>query len=86
MVPLIEPFSSKNLLGEASTSRVPVTADVVTTLSTTFEQSVSVSVLPLSVVDYRVVHVGPQVEDPSFGGIVFEKEELETSPECTADS
>ncbi|GJR87331.1 hypothetical protein Tco_0211342 [Tanacetum coccineum] len=54
MVPLIEPLSSKNLLGEASTSRVPVTADV--------------------------------VEDPSSGGIVFEKEELETSPEPVAGS
>ncbi|GKC92034.1 hypothetical protein Tco_1157476 [Tanacetum coccineum] len=56
MVPLIEPFSSENLLGEASTSGVPVTADVVTTLSTTFAQSVSVLVPPLLVADYRVVH------------------------------
>nr|GEW30486.1 hypothetical protein [Tanacetum cinerariifolium] len=85
-VPLIEPLSSKNLLGEASTFGVPVTADVVTTLSTTFAGSVSVSVPPLSVADYGVVHVGPQVEDPSSGGIVFEKEEMETSPKPVAGS
>ncbi|GJR39862.1 hypothetical protein Tco_1215546 [Tanacetum coccineum] len=59
MVPLIEPFSSKNLL---------------------------VLVPPLSIAYYGVVHVGPQVEDPSSGGIVFEKEELETSPEPAAGS
>ncbi|GJS44376.1 hypothetical protein Tco_0569419 [Tanacetum coccineum] len=86
MVPLIEPLSSENLLGEASTSGVPVTADVVTTLSTTFAQSVSVSVPPLLVADYQVVQTRPQVEDPSSGGIVFEKEELETSPEPVAGS
>nr|GEV40547.1 hypothetical protein [Tanacetum cinerariifolium] len=51
MVPLIEPLSFENLLGEASTSGVPVTADAVTTLSTTFAQSVSVLVPPLLVAD-----------------------------------
>nr|GEW30485.1 protein suppressor of K(+) transport growth defect 1-like [Tanacetum cinerariifolium] len=85
-VPLIEPLSSKNLLGEASTFGVPVTVDVVTTLSTSFAGSVSVSVPPLSVADYGAVHVGPQVEDPSSGGIVFEKEKMETSPKPVAGS
>ncbi|GKA69145.1 hypothetical protein Tco_0775209 [Tanacetum coccineum] len=39
----------------------------------------------LSVADYGVVHAEPQVEDPSFDGVVFEKEELATSPEPTVD-
>ncbi|GKD32035.1 hypothetical protein Tco_1242813 [Tanacetum coccineum] len=86
MVPLIEPLSSENSPGEASTSEVLVTADALTTLSTTFAQSVLVSVPPLSVADYKVVHAGPQIEIPSFGRIVFEKEELETSPEPAGGS
>ncbi|GKE89859.1 hypothetical protein Tco_1567334 [Tanacetum coccineum] len=86
MVPLIEPLSSENLLGEASTSGVPVNADVATTLSTTFAQSVSVSVPPLSIADHGVVHARLQVEDPSSGEIVFEKEKLETSPEPAVGS
>ncbi|GKB99568.1 hypothetical protein Tco_0985705 [Tanacetum coccineum] len=86
MVPLIEPLSSENLLGEASTSGVPVNADDATTLSTTFTQSVSVSVPPLSVADHGVVHARLQVEDPSSGEIVFEKEKLETSPEPAVGS
>ncbi|GJZ84526.1 hypothetical protein Tco_0649865 [Tanacetum coccineum] len=72
MVPFIEPLSSENLLGEASTFGVPITVDVVTTLSTTFAQYVSVLVPLLLVADYGVVHAGPHVEDPSSG-----KEELE---------
>ncbi|GJS60993.1 hypothetical protein Tco_0655777 [Tanacetum coccineum] len=86
MVPLIEPLSSENLLGEASTFGVPVTIDAVTTLSTTFAQSVSVSVPLLSVADHGVVHTGPQDKDPSSGRIVFKKEELETSPEPAVGS
>nr|GEV42669.1 hypothetical protein [Tanacetum cinerariifolium] len=81
MVPLIEPLSYENLLGEASTSGVPVTADAVTTLSTTFAQSVLVLAPLQSVADHGVVNVGPHVDDPSYGGIVFEKEELKTSHE-----
>ncbi|GJW12703.1 hypothetical protein Tco_1578530 [Tanacetum coccineum] len=46
---------------------------------------VSILVLPLSVADHRVIHVGLQVEDPTSNGIVFEKEELETSPEPAAN-
>ncbi|GJU28262.1 hypothetical protein Tco_1166883 [Tanacetum coccineum] len=84
MVPLIEHLSSENSPGEASTSGVLVTVDALTTLSTTFTQSVLVLVPPLSVADYRVIHAGPQIESPSSGGIVFEKEELETSPEPAA--
>ncbi|GJW93018.1 hypothetical protein Tco_0172690 [Tanacetum coccineum] len=72
-----KPLSSENLLGAASTSGVLVSADAVTTLSTTFAQYVSVLVPLLLVADYGVVHAGPQVEDPSSGEIVFKKEELE---------
>ncbi|GKE89741.1 hypothetical protein Tco_1567216, partial [Tanacetum coccineum] len=39
MVPLAEPLSSRSLIGEASTSVVPVAAEPVTTLSTTFVSS-----------------------------------------------
>ncbi|GKD95094.1 hypothetical protein Tco_1374931, partial [Tanacetum coccineum] len=53
-----------------STSGVLVSADAVTTLSTTFAQFVSVLVPPLSVTDHEVVHAGPRVEDPSSGKIV----------------
>ncbi|GKB01378.1 hypothetical protein Tco_0829422 [Tanacetum coccineum] len=59
MVLLIEPFPSKNLLGEASTSGIPITADVVMNLSTTFAQSVLVSIPSLSVADYEFVHAEP---------------------------
>ncbi|GKA36510.1 hypothetical protein Tco_0723001 [Tanacetum coccineum] len=62
MVPLIEPLSSENLLGEA------------------------ISVPSLSVADHGDVHAEPQVDDPSSGGIVFEKKELETSPEPVVGS
>ncbi|GJT48646.1 hypothetical protein Tco_0974803 [Tanacetum coccineum] len=86
MVTLIEPLSSEDLLGEVSTTGVPVTADVVTTLSTTFAQSVLVSIPSLSVADHGDVHAELQVDDPSSGGIVFEKEELETSPEPVVGS
>ncbi|GJW40885.1 hypothetical protein Tco_0066730 [Tanacetum coccineum] len=71
---------------KASTFGVPIIVDAVTTLSTTFAQSVSILVPPLSVANYEVVPTRPQVEDPSSGGIVFEKEELETSPEPAMDS
>ncbi|GKC02190.1 hypothetical protein Tco_0993800 [Tanacetum coccineum] len=50
MVPLAEPLSSQSLIGEASTSVVPSTAELVTTLSTTFASSSFVP--PLSVSDY----------------------------------
>ncbi|GKD42441.1 hypothetical protein Tco_1267086, partial [Tanacetum coccineum] len=50
MVPLAEPLSSRSLIGEASTSAVPSTVELVTTLSTTFASSSFVP--PLSVSDY----------------------------------
>ncbi|GKE69966.1 hypothetical protein Tco_1528038, partial [Tanacetum coccineum] len=45
LVPIIEPLSTKNLVGEASTSMVPATA-VTTALSTTFIQANTVPPVP----------------------------------------
>ncbi|GKE21566.1 hypothetical protein Tco_1433078, partial [Tanacetum coccineum] len=39
MAPLVEPLSSKSLIGKASTSVAPATAEPITTLSTTFTPS-----------------------------------------------
>ncbi|GKC40166.1 hypothetical protein Tco_1052550, partial [Tanacetum coccineum] len=78
MVPLIESLSAENLIGEASTSGVSATATT-TALSTTFIQTSSVP--PISVADYEVSGAGPSTKVPSPLKIVFEKEELETTPE-----
>ncbi|GKE12531.1 hypothetical protein Tco_1416082 [Tanacetum coccineum] len=77
MIPLIEPLSAENLIGEASISRVPATATT-TALSTTFIQTSSVPLV--SVADYEVSDVGPSTKVPSPPAIVFEKT-LETTPE-----
>ncbi|GKB57753.1 hypothetical protein Tco_0913939 [Tanacetum coccineum] len=80
MVPLIEPLSAENLVGEESTSGVPGTATT-TTLSTTF---ILTSFVPLiSVADYDVLGAKPSTKVPSPPKIMFEKEELETTPEHT---
>nr|GEW84989.1 putative reverse transcriptase domain-containing protein [Tanacetum cinerariifolium] len=75
MGPLVEPSSSKNLVGEAITSGVLTTIAVTTALSTTFAHTGSV--LPISVSD---CDAEPHVEAPHFVAIVIEKEELETTP------
>ncbi|GJZ33895.1 hypothetical protein Tco_0579331 [Tanacetum coccineum] len=62
MFPLIEPLSAENLVGEASTSRVPAMATT-TALSTTF--ILTSSVPPISVVDYEVLGAEPSTEVPS---------------------
>nr|GEU37613.1 hypothetical protein [Tanacetum cinerariifolium] len=69
MVPLIEPLSAKSLIGEASASRVLKTA-MTTALSTTFIQS---STVPL----VRSIEVPPSLK------VMFEQEELDTTPEHT---
>ncbi|GKE30508.1 hypothetical protein Tco_1445892 [Tanacetum coccineum] len=63
MVPLVEPLSSKSLIGDASTFTAPATAGPITTLSTTFVPSDVVP--PLSVPDYRVLDTEPHDGDPS---------------------
>ncbi|GJX51602.1 hypothetical protein Tco_0278447 [Tanacetum coccineum] len=78
MVPLIEPLSAENLIGEASTSGVPATATT-TALSTTFIPTSFVP--PIFMADYEVSGTGPSTKVPSPLKIVFEKEELETTPE-----
>ncbi|GJU04716.1 hypothetical protein Tco_1121146 [Tanacetum coccineum] len=80
MIPLVEPLSAENLVGEASTSRVLETATT-TALSTTFIQTSFV--LPISVADYEALGTRSSTEVPSPPKIVFEKEELETTPEHT---
>ncbi|GJS22694.1 hypothetical protein Tco_0451326 [Tanacetum coccineum] len=69
MVPLIKPLFFKSLTGEANTSGVP-TMTTTTTLSTTFIQA-------------NTVAPTPSIEVPSSSKIVFEREELDTTPEHT---
>nr|GEW80454.1 hypothetical protein [Tanacetum cinerariifolium] len=83
LVPLIELLSAENLVGEASTSGVPVTATT-TALSTTFIQASIVP--PVIAVDHEASGAGSSTEVPSSFKIVFEKEELETTPEHTTAS
>nr|GEZ26775.1 hypothetical protein [Tanacetum cinerariifolium] len=73
MIPLIEPLSAENLIGEASTFEVPATA-MNTALSTTFIQTSSVP--PISVADYRVLGARPSITVPPPPKIMLEKEEL----------
>nr|GEY08260.1 hypothetical protein [Tanacetum cinerariifolium] len=72
MVPLIEPLSVKCLTGEASTLGVLAMATT-TALSTTFIQA---STIPLA----------PSTKVPFSPKIVFEQEELNTTPEHTSAS
>ncbi|GJV08075.1 hypothetical protein Tco_1345731 [Tanacetum coccineum] len=82
MVPLIEPLSAKNLVGEASMSGLPVAVATTTALSTTFVQANSV--LPIPTSDYEVVDTEPRVEASYSPKIIFEHETLETSLEHPA--
>ncbi|GKC99217.1 hypothetical protein Tco_1169492 [Tanacetum coccineum] len=76
MVSLIEPLSAKNIVGEASTSGVPVAVAATTALSTTFVQANFVPPMPVSAYD-----VEPHAKVPSSTAIVFKREELKTTPE-----
>ncbi|GJX36835.1 hypothetical protein Tco_0248392 [Tanacetum coccineum] len=71
-------FSLDVVHARASTSGVPATADLTTALPTTFAQTGSVP--SILVLDYEVLDVEPQTEAPSPASVVFEKEELETTP------
>ncbi|GJU36474.1 hypothetical protein Tco_1184828 [Tanacetum coccineum] len=68
IIPLIEPLSAENLVGEASTSGVPATTTT-TDLSTTFVQVSSVP--PISMADYEVLGAGPSTIVPSPLNIMF---------------
>ncbi|GJU46094.1 hypothetical protein Tco_1203360 [Tanacetum coccineum] len=74
MVPLIEPLSAENLVGEASTSGVPAAVIATTALLTTFVQANFVPPVPAS--DYEVADIEPHAEASSS-----QKEELKTTPE-----
>ncbi|GJW67858.1 hypothetical protein Tco_0122282 [Tanacetum coccineum] len=76
MVPLAEPLSSQSLIGEASTSAAPATAEPITTISITFESFGVVP--PLSISDYQVLDPEPHDEDPPV--TTFEEKELDTIP------
>ncbi|GJY27677.1 hypothetical protein Tco_0403444 [Tanacetum coccineum] len=65
------------LIGEASTSAIPATAEPITTLSITFASSGVVP--PFSVSDYQVSDAEPRDKDPHT--IIFEEEEVDTTPE-----
>nr|GEW67307.1 hypothetical protein [Tanacetum cinerariifolium] len=78
MVFLIEPLSAENLIGKTSTSEF---STMTTALSTTFVQT---SFVPLiSAVDLGVLSAEQPTKVPSPPKIVFEKEELDTTPEHT---
>ncbi|GKD13107.1 hypothetical protein Tco_1197514, partial [Tanacetum coccineum] len=79
MGPLVDPLSSKNFVGGASTLRVPATTASTTALSIT---NTNVSFIPpISVVDYEVLNAEPQREASHSPKIIFEQGTLETSPE-----
>nr|GEX97208.1 hypothetical protein [Tanacetum cinerariifolium] len=82
MVPLVEPLSFENLVGEASTSGVPGAVATTTALLTTFVQAGSIS--PIPALDYKVVDTKPQVESSSSPKIIFDQETLMTSSEYPA--
>ncbi|GJW95084.1 hypothetical protein Tco_0174756 [Tanacetum coccineum] len=87
-VPLVDPLSAKNLIGEASTSgSMPAVVVTTTALLTTF--AAASSVLPITIEDYEIVGTdGPedaqgngQGNVASFPTVEFEKEVLDTTPE-----
>ncbi|GJT02108.1 hypothetical protein Tco_0823277 [Tanacetum coccineum] len=77
MGPLVDPLSSENLVGEASTSRVPTTVAATTALVVANVNSVA----PISVTDYGVLDAEPQPEASHSPKVVFEKEDLDTTPD-----
>ncbi|GKC48565.1 hypothetical protein Tco_1071310 [Tanacetum coccineum] len=83
LVPLIGALSAENLVGEASTFGVLATSTT-TALSTTFVQASTVPLVLM--VDHEVSGAGPATGVPSPSKIVFEKEELKTTPEHTTTS
>ncbi|GJY49849.1 hypothetical protein Tco_0439805 [Tanacetum coccineum] len=87
-VPLVNPLSAKNLIGEASTFG-SLTAAVVTTTALSITFTTASSVPPITIEDYEIMGTdGPedaqgngQGNVASFPTVEFEKEELDTTPE-----
>ncbi|GKB22085.1 hypothetical protein Tco_0856008 [Tanacetum coccineum] len=86
MVPLIEPLSAENLVGEASTSGVPVAAATTTALSIPVTVISVSSIPPIFVADYEVLDAEPQAEASHSPKAAFENEELDTTPDHTLAS
>ncbi|GJX25470.1 hypothetical protein Tco_0231766 [Tanacetum coccineum] len=78
---LVDLLSSKNFIGEASTSKVPATTVATTTLSISVTAASASSIPPISVADYDVMDAEIQGEVPHSPKIVFENETLDTTPE-----
>ncbi|GKE06408.1 hypothetical protein Tco_1398426, partial [Tanacetum coccineum] len=79
MGPLVDPLSSENFVGGASTSSVPTaTTTVLSVLEITANVS---SIPPISVADYEVLNAKPWAEASHSPNIIFEQETLETLPE-----
>ncbi|GJY13598.1 hypothetical protein Tco_0382907 [Tanacetum coccineum] len=78
---LADLLSFENLIGEASTSGVPVTAAATTALAISVTAANISSISPISVADYDMPGAGVQDTAPHSPKIMFEKEDLETTPE-----
>nr|GEV88257.1 hypothetical protein [Tanacetum cinerariifolium] len=78
---MVDPMSFENLIGEASTLGVSTTAAATTTLAISVTTANVSSIPPISVADYGVLDVEPHYEAPNSLKIVFENEDLETTPE-----
>ncbi|GJT46620.1 hypothetical protein Tco_0955335 [Tanacetum coccineum] len=79
MSALVDPLSSENLIGEASTSEVQATAVATTTFSISITAASASSISPILVADYDVLDAGIQGKVPHSPKIVFKKETLETT-------
>ncbi|GJV11996.1 hypothetical protein Tco_1353537 [Tanacetum coccineum] len=88
--PLVDPLYVENLVGVASTSgSMPATVATTTALSLTFASASTVP--PITIEDYEIIGTdvqgSGQGEAASFPNTVeFEKEELDTTPECDPPS
>ncbi|GKD08559.1 hypothetical protein Tco_1188244 [Tanacetum coccineum] len=83
---LVDPLSSENLIGEASTSGVPVMAVAITALAISVTAANIGSISPISVANYDMHGAGVQDTPPRSPKIMFEKEDLETTPEHSSAS
>ncbi|GJT36780.1 hypothetical protein Tco_0936645, partial [Tanacetum coccineum] len=81
MGPLVDPLSSENLVGETSTSGVPAAATTTTVVSILVTATKVTFILPISVADYEVLDAEPQAEASHSPKVIFEKEELDTTPD-----
>ncbi|GJS45353.1 hypothetical protein Tco_0595474 [Tanacetum coccineum] len=77
MTPLVEPLSSRSLIGKASTSATLATTESITTLTTALASSDVIP--PLATSNDQALVTEPNNKDPPV--MTFEREELVTSPE-----